>query len=300
MQTSNNTAKITFMRDGVGASSVRLPAGPWPRVLDFLATRFAAIGFATWHGRMQRGLVFDAAGCALAPDAAYVAGATIHYYRELEHEPEIPFAAQILYRDAHLLIADKPHFLPVVPSGRFVQQTLLVRLKRETGIDSLSPLHRIDRGTAGLVAFSLDPATRGAYQTLFAQRTIEKRYEALAPLREELRLPLTRRTRIVRGEPFFLSAEVDGAPNSETVFESAEPRGALALYRLRPLSGKKHQLRIHMAAIGAPIENDPLYPSLRNALADDNTRPLKLLARSLAFVDPLSGEPRYFESQRTL
>lgn len=299
MQAPNNTTKTILMRDGIGASSVLLPAGPWIRLLDFLAVRFAAISRDTWHARMQRGLVLDAAGRALSADAAYVAGSIIHYYRELEHEPEIPFEAQVLYRDAHLLIADKPHFLPVVPSGRFVQQTLLVRLKRQTGLDQLSPLHRIDRGTAGLVAFSLDPATRGVYQALFAQRAIDKRYEALADRRDDLRFPFARRTRIVRGEPFFRSAEVDGAANSETVFESAEPHGALALYRLHPLSGKKHQLRVHMAAIGAPIENDPLYPTLRDA-PDDDTRPLKLLARSLAFIDPVSGEQRYFESRLAL
>lgn len=288
------------MRDGVGASSVLLPPGAWAYLLDFLADRFAAISRDTWLARMQRGLVLDASGSALPADAAYVAGSVIAYYRELEHEPEIPFAAQILHRDAHLLIADKPHFLPVVPSGRFVQQTLLVRLKRETGIGTLSPLHRIDRGTAGLVAFSVNPATRGVYQTLFAQRAIDKRYEALAPHRADLHLPATRRSRIVRGDPFFLSMEGEGAVNSETVFESVEPQGALALYRLRPLSGKKHQLRVHMAAIGAPIENDPLYPALRDEWADDYTRPLKLLARSLTFIDPLSGERRSFESRREL
>src|SRR3546814_793894 len=222
MQAPNNKAKTTAMRDGVGASSVLLPVGPWPRLLDFLVERFAAISADVWRARMQRGLVLDAAGNPLAPDAAYVAGATIHYYRELEHEHEIPFEAQVLYRDAHLLIADKPHFLPVVPSGRFVQQTLLVRLKRETGVDGLAPLHRIDRATAGLVAFSLDPATRGRYQSLFAQRSIEKRYEAMAPKCAACRFPFPRHTRIVRGEPFFMSADADGAPNSETVFESAE------------------------------------------------------------------------------
>lgn len=300
MQASNKPKKTAAIRDGVGASTVHLPAGDWRRLIDFLCGRFNAISATTWHARMLRGMVLDDAGIALAPDAPYVAGATIHYYRELEYEPDIPFEAQLLYRDAHLLIVDKPHFLPVVPSGRFVQQTLLVRLKRQTGIDDLSPLHRIDRGTAGLVAFSIDPATRGLYQSLFARRSIEKRYEALAPLRNGLRFPFTRNTRIVRGEPFFLSAEVNGAPNSETVFESAEPNGALALYRLRPLSGKKHQLRVHMAAIGAPIENDPLYPTLRDELADDYARPLKLLARSLTFVDPLSGERRCFESRREL
>lgn len=300
MQVADDTVKIPAMRDGVGASSVRLPPGRWLRLIDFLDQHFADVGREAWQSRMRRGLVLSASGAALSADTPYVPGDIVHYYRELEHEPEIPFEADVLYRDAHLLIADKPHFLPVVPSGRFLQQSLLVRLRRLTGLDGLSPLHRIDRGTAGLVAFSVDPDTRGRYQALFATRRIEKVYEALAPANETLALPFMRQTRIVRGDPFFLSQEVDGAPNSETVFESATPYAASWLYRLRPLTGKKHQLRLHMAAVGVPIDNDPLYPQLRDDLADDYSRPLKLLARSLVFVDPLSGKRCVFESRRNL
>ncbi len=288
-------------RDGVGAACIVLPAGDWNRILDFLVERFAGIDAGDWRQRMRRGLVLDGRGAALAPDAAYRRGETVWYYRELASEVPIPFEAQILYQDAQLLIADKPHFLPVVPAGRFLQQSLLLRLKKQTGIDTLAPLHRIDRGTAGLVAFSVDPATRGVYQQLFAQRRVDKYYEALAPLIVGLQWPLTRRSRLVAGEPFFLMHETAGAPNSETVFEAAEPRGALSLYRLRPRSGKKHQLRVHMAAIGAAIINDPLYPRLQpEAAADDFTRPLQLLARGLAFTDPLNGLARHFESRRRL
>jgi tRNA pseudouridine32 synthase/23S rRNA pseudouridine746 synthase len=300
MQTANDKAKKPAMRDGVGASAVHLPAGDWPLLLDFLAERFADIGRDAWHSRMQRGLVLDADARPLAPDSTFRPGITIHYYRELADEPEIPFDAAIIHRDDHLLIVDKPHFLPVIPSGRFLQQTLLVRLRRELGIDTLAPLHRIDAGTAGLVVFSLDIATRGRYQSLFAQRAIEKRYEALAPRLDGLRFPFMRRSRLVRGEPFHRSTEVDGDANSETVFEAMTPHGDHGLYRLRPLSGRKHQLRVHMAAIGAPIVNDPLYPQLCDEPAGDYSRPLKLLARSLAFADPLSGERRVFESRREL
>ncbi|NKF20848.1 pseudouridine synthase [Solimonas marina] len=288
-------------RDGVGASSVQLPDGPWPRVLDFLVDRFAAIDVATWRARMARGLVVDEHGAPIDEHTPYRAGVSVSYYRELPSEAEIPFVAQILYRDAHLLIADKPHFLPVIPAGRYVQQSLLVRLKRETGLAELTPLHRIDRGTAGLVAFSTNAQTRGRYQALFATRAIDKRYDAIAPQVDGLRFPFARRSRLVAGTPFFRMQEADGTPNSETIFESAEPHGALARYRLQLLSGKKHQLRVHLAAIGAPIENDPFYPTLRDAAdEDDFDKPLKLLARRLAFVDPLNGETRVFTSQREL
>ena len=203
---------------GVGASSVRLPPGSWPSLLAFLDQRFPDVGRAVWLARLADGKVSDAETGVLGVGAAYVAGRRIHYYRELPPEALIPFEAQILHRDAHLLVADKPHFLPTLPSGRFVQETLLTRLKRATGLDDLVPLHRLDRGTAGLVLFSVDPATRGAYSALFAGRQIAKTYEALAPTRDDLDLPRVRRSRIVAGTPFFLQQEVDGDPNARNAF----------------------------------------------------------------------------------
>lgn len=287
-------------RDGVGASTVQLPPGPWARLLDFLDARFADVGRQTWQQRFARRLVLDAQGQALAEDAVYQPGQRVHYYRELPPEPPIPFAAEILHRDDELLVVDKPHFLPVLPSGRYVQETLLVRLRRELGIDTLTPLHRIDRDTAGLVLFSCNPATRGAYTQLFAQRAVDKVYEALAPALPELRFPLTLRSRLLRGEPFFRTQTVDGEPNSETRIEVAETCGALSRYRLYPRSGRKHQLRVHLASLGAPIVNDPLYPEVREVADGDYSRPLQLLARELRFRDPLRGIERAFRSRRQL
>jgi tRNA pseudouridine32 synthase/23S rRNA pseudouridine746 synthase len=287
------------IRDGIGASSVQLPRGPWKTVLEFLEARFEEISPAAWWSRLERGLVVDGNGTRITADSTYVEGANIHYYRELDAETPIPFEAGVLFQDDHLLVADKPHFLPVIPAGRFLQQTLLVRLKKEFGLEYLVPMHRIDRGTAGVVVCSKNPATRGLYQSLFPKREIEKTYEALAPTLPGVAFPLTRRSRMIEGEPFFRMCEADGAPNTETQIEVLEPRGALSLYRLRPVTGKKHQLRVHLAALGAPIVNDPFYPTLREEADDDFSRPLKLLARSIAFDDPLTKQRRCFESRRS-
>ena len=175
-----------------------------------------------------------------------------------------------------------------------------MRLKKETGLDELIPLHRLDRATAGLVLFSVNPATRGVYSALFAGRNIEKTYEALAPTRADLAFPITHRSRLVASQPFFRMQEAAGEPNTETRVELIESLGAISRYRLHPHTGRKHQLRVHMAALGLPIVNDLWYPALLDDAVDDYTQPLKLLARSLAFVDPVSGESRLFESQRQL
>ncbi|HFH3924372.1 RluA family pseudouridine synthase [Pseudomonas aeruginosa] len=280
------------------ASTLHLPAGPWSTVLDCLCARFPAIDRATWLARMQRGRVLDAEGRALGPQAAYREGLRVHYFRELPVEAPIPFEARILYRDEHLLVADKPHFLPVMPAGGYVEQTLLARLARSTGNRDLVPLHRIDRHTAGLVLFSTNPGSRGRYQALFRERRIDKYYEAIAPALPQLDFPLLRRTRLVPGAPFFRMREGEGEPNSETRIEVAERNGRWWRYRLYPVTGKKHQLRVHLAALGAGIQNDGFYPELLDAedSPDDYRRPLKLLARRLRFDDPLSGETRMFES----
>lgn len=277
------------------ASTVHLPPGQWSCVLDALCAHFAAISPEQWRDRMARGRVLDARGVPIHARTAYRPGMRVHYYREVADERPIPFTEAVLHVDEHLVVADKPHFLPVTPAGEFVEQTLLRRLIRRLDMPQLVPLHRIDRLTAGLVLFSADPASRAAYQALFRERRIQKRYEALAPPLPQWAFPHVRESRIVAGEPFFRMREVAGEPNARTRMEVLERDALLWRYALYPVTGKKHQLRVHMAACGAPIAGDPLYPVLGEQ-SDDHANPLRLLAHSLTFVDPLSGRPRAFQT----
>ena len=281
------------------ASRLQLPPGAWLRVIDCLCARFPAIGREVWLDRFARGRVLDASGAILSADAPYRLGAEIRYFREVAVEPVIPFEEAVLHADAHLVVADKPHFLPVTPAGVFVTQTLLARLLRRFDNPDLVPLHRIDRATAGLVLFSANPDSRARYQALFRERRIDKQYQALAPALPGIAFPLMRASRLERGEPFFRMREADGAPNAETRIDVIERGDDTWRYALTPVTGRKHQLRVHMAALGAPIVNDVLYPVLRTD-TEDYSRPLKLLAKSLAFVDPVSGVQRRFETRLEL
>ncbi|MBI1892244.1 MAG: pseudouridine synthase [Burkholderiales bacterium] len=287
-------------RDGVSPSFVWLPHGQWPNVLAFLLTRFPDVASAVWLARMKKSEVVDQHGEPLAPDSPCRHGMRIFYYREIEDETPIPFAESILYRDEHILVADKPHFLPVIPGGRFLHQTLLVRLKKSTGLDDLVPIHRLDRETAGVVIFCHNKDSRGKYQALFREHAVDKEYEALAPTLTACSFPLTRTSRIVPGTPFFCMQEAEGEPNAQTDIDVIEVRGELTLYRLRPKTGKTHQLRLHMAALGAPIRHDGFYPQALPCKGDDFSKPLQLLARAIAFCDPVLGTKKCFKSHLEL
>ena len=249
---------------------------------------------------MARGRVIDGEGRSLVPDSPYRVGLEVHYYREVPDELTIPFDEVVLHADDDLLVADKPHFLPVMPAGVHVHETLLGRLIRRTGNPGLAPLHRIDRETAGLVLFSTNPQTRASYQALFRERRIEKGYEAMAPALHGVEFPCIRCSRVVAGEPFFRMQEVDGPANSETRIDVLARGDGHWRYALTPLTGRKHQLRVHMAALRAPILNDRAYPSVVHRAPGDFSAPLQLLAKHLAFVDPLSGNQRRFTSRLLL
>lgn len=289
-------------RNGVSASCVALPQGSWPCVLDFLAAHLPRVSRDAWAERFAQGLIFDDQGQPVAANAPCHAHDRLYYYRSVPNEPALPFEAKVLFQDAHVVVADKPHFMPVTPTGRYVQQSLLVQLKRRLGLDTLTPLHRIDRETAGLVVFSVQPHERNAYQALFRERCVHKVYEAVAAFDPRLHFPLTRASRLESDTQFFRSREVMGEPNSETRISLLHVEGPHALYRLEPVTGQRHQLRIHMNALGLPLEGDQFYPTVRRGPdeAEDFSHPLQLLAKSVGFTDPITGEQRAFHSAQSL
>lgn len=276
-------------------------------LLQFLCTRFPFISETTWRTRLNSGMVVNQQGEPLNEHTPFQAGATIFYYREIsrDDEPRIPFDEQILLIDKHLIVVDKPHFLPVIPSGRFLRETLLTRLRlrpelQHLNVADITPIHRLDKDTAGVMMLSHNPSSRAAYQTLFQNKMIQKTYHALAPTRTDLPYPLEVKSRLVRGDEFFLTQEIDGEPNSHTLLNLLENRGEISLYELKPITGKKHQLRVHMMKLNMPILNDPLYPTVQAAGTEDYTKPLKLLAKRIEFTDPISGKHRILESLHNL
>lgn len=288
-------------RDGIDAVRVRLPedpAGAWGSVGEHLAARFGgAIGAGRVAEMLDAGRFVGADGTAVRGDEPYAAGRSLWFHRDFAAEEPVPFPIGIVYRDAHLVVADKPHFLATTPRGRHITETAVARLRRELGAPTLQPAHRLDRLTAGLVLFVVRPGDRGAYQTLFRDRLVRKEYEAVAPYDPEVALPRTVRSRIVKERGVLAAREEPGEANSESRVELVEHRGPLGRYRLLPATGRTHQLRVHMNALGLPIVDDPLYPVVAaEGAPDDFSRPLQLLARVLEFTDPVGGEPRRFES----
>ena len=291
--------------EGVSASRVYLPADQaHSNLLQFFVTQFPHIPEEEWKQRFDEGLILDQDSQALSADSPYLPNTRLLYFRRLAREPEIPFEEQILYQDEHILVADKPHFLPVTPSGLYLHQTLLNRLKKRTGIQTLSPIHRIDRDTAGLVIFSVNPNERAQYQNLFRDRAVKKVYEAIAPYSAELigQLPMTYQSRIEESEHFLQMQEVEGEPNTDTLIEIIEVKEPWAKYRLTPGSGKKHQLRCHLNALNIPIKNDQIYPILTpyQEYELDFSKPLQLLAKQMSFLDPIKGLKRQFTSSQGL
>ncbi|ORW23143.1 pseudouridine synthase [Mycolicibacter nonchromogenicus] len=276
-------------RDGLGPVRLRLHGGP---VAAELRTRFGAATAA----KVAAGEVVTADGTVIDDTTVLPAGAHIFLYRDLPDEVPVPFEVPVLHRDADLVVVDKPHFLATMPRGRHVAQTALVRLRRELDLPELSPAHRLDRLTAGVLLFTTRRELRGPYQTLFARGVVRKQYLARSSAEPTVALPQLVRSRIVKERGCLQAREEPGEPNAETLVESLGD----GRYRLTPRTGRTHQLRVHLASLGLPIDGDPLYPQVIDVAPDDFSQPLRLLAHRLEFDDPLTGQSRTFVSERDL
>lgn len=283
-------------RHGLDAARLKLPSeGSWPSLREHLVERLPRVAAERIDEMLAEERIWGVAG-PLGADAPFVPDSYIWFHRDLPVEVPVPFEVGVVHQDDDIVVADKPHFLATIPRGAHIMQTALVKLRDSLGLPDLSPAHRLDRVTAGLVLFVVRRETRGKYQTMFRDRLVRKEYEAIAPYDPELELPRVVRSRIIKERGVITAFEVDGEPNAETHVSLVERRGGLGRYHLKPLTGRTHQLRLHMSGLGVPIVNDDFYPVLRDRPLDDFSSPLQLLARTLAFKDPVSGADRSFTS----
>lgn len=296
MSIAKHPSKLSLPQHNPGVSSV----------LEYLIMQFPNIKPQIWQQRMAGGKVHWHDGSLITADSPFKAQQRVYYYREVENEPTIPFAEKIIFQDEHILVAHKPHFLPVTPGGIYINECLQNRIRHTTGLENLQAVHRLDRVTAGLVLFSINPASRHLYHNLFKTRRINKTYQAIAGINPEestkqiVGKQWEIKNRIVKSEPRFLMKMVDGEANSHSIIRCLQQSGDKALFELKPVSGKTHQLRLHMQALGWPILNDKYYPELETESPDDYSRPLQLLAKELSFMDPVTGEYRVFGSDAEL
>lgn len=305
------------VRDGVNATRLRLPdEGPWDTAMDYMMHRWGHIDPQGIEDRFDAGEIVGEGGVRLNRGTKLEDHTFIWYYRTLPPETRLPVEINILHQDEHILVVDKPHFLPTTPGGTYIQESALVRLRNLLNLPDLIPMHRLDRMTAGILLLSTNPDTRGRYQVLFEKRQVQKEYECVSAATPAagypaVEFPVVVRNRMTKSRSYLLAEVIDGEPNAETriervrAFDAGDPTdhtatSRRALYRLEPHTGKTHQLRVHMASLGLGIVNDAFYPDLLDKAPDDYTKPLQLLARGIAFVDPITKERVEYRSQLEL
>ncbi|GAA4768756.1 pseudouridine synthase [Microbacterium gilvum] len=289
-------------RHGLDAAWLRTPReSAHAGLRDHLVERMPRLAPARIDEMLADGDFVDDTGAAIPADAPFAPHMFVWFHRDLREEAEVPFPLEVLHRDERIVVVDKPHFLATIPRGRHVQQSVVVRARRMLGLPELSPAHRLDRVTAGVLLLTTEQRWRRPYQTMFEERVPRKEYEAVAAAPGDLDLPMHVRSCITKQHGVMQAFEHDDRPpNAHTLVDVIEERGGLARYRAVPFTGKTHQIRLHMNRIGRPIVNDPVYPVVEDVDVDDFSRPLQLLARTLRFVDPVDGSEREFTSRRAL
>ena len=293
MAISEHPSKLSLPQTNPGVATV----------LEYLILKFPAIDTQVWQQRIADGKVHCHDGSLITSQSPFLPQQRIYYYREVKSEPSIPFRETVLFQDQHILVAYKPHFLAVTPGGVYVSECLQSRLRRSTGIDTLQALHRLDRVTAGLVLFSTNPDTRHLYHHLFETRQIHKTYQAIANISDGEKLigqEWEVKNRLEQSEPHFRMCVTEGEANSHSVIRCVQQTNHKALFELNPITGKTHQLRLHMQSLGWPILNDKYYPQLQPQSADNYSAPLQLLAKALQFIDPVTQQARHFSCDRNL
>jgi tRNA pseudouridine32 synthase/23S rRNA pseudouridine746 synthase len=293
MVIAKSPSKLSLPQQNPGVASV----------LEFLILKFPAIASDVWEQRMADGKVHWHDGSLINPQTAFAAQQRVYYYREVEAEPIIPFAEQIVFQDELILVAYKPHFLPVTPGGGYVEECLQNRLRNTTGNSKLQAVHRIDKGTAGLVLFSVNPNSRQQYHGLFETRQVNKTYQAIASTTNKaarIHQQWEIKNRLEKAEPRFLMHIVEGPANSHSRIRCLQTSTDNALFELSPITGKTHQLRLHMQSLGWPLLNDTYYPELQPSKPNDYSKPLQLLAQKLQFIDPVTQQARSFSSNTEL
>ena len=293
MAIANAPSKLSLPQHNPGVATV----------LEFLILKFPGITNDMWQQRMADGKVHWHDGSLISAQTSYASQQRVYYYREVADEPVIPFAEKIVYQDELILVAYKPHFLPVMPGGRFVEECLQNRLRNKSGNQRLQAVHRIDNGTAGLVLFSANSESRGQYHNLFATHQVSKTYQAIAKTnnnvpRENQQWEI--KNRLEKSNPRFLMHIVEGHANSHSQVRCLKKNADRALFELSPITGKTHQLRVHMQSLGWPLLNDNYYPSLQPKKPDDYSKPLQLLAQKIQFIDPVTQQTRCFFSNTEL
>ena len=293
MAIANSPSKLSLPQDNPGVTTV----------LEFLIIKFPSITRDVWEQRIADGKVHWHDGRLINAHSLFAAQQRVYYYREVDREPVIPFEEKIIFEDEFILVAYKPHFLPVTPGGGFIEECLQNRLRNKSGNQQLQAVHRIDNATAGLVLFSVNPNSRHHYHSLFETHQVTKTYQAIAstinnpPMNNQ---QWEIKNRLEKTKQSFLMHIVDGLANSHSRIRCLQRLAGRSLFELNPITGKTHQLRLHMQSLGWPLLHDTYYPELQPRKPDDYSKPLQLLAQQLHFIDPITQQARSFSSNTEL